>query len=292
MNLQSFTVSNCNNEQLNAVLLCVFQATEIDRTFLAYTLNENLGNQLTRIYLAALDNEPQVFRLTSTSIDDLRVAKLALKCLFEDLENCNDEVTDISYKRVEVGERAVLAGRLEGHHQMRVNQQWVLKLLNPDFAAPDEMLAPPCSMVDEPEPVILLEEQLPPAQTLMKQLSATSTDPAMALNYSLGERQAVTYAQAVPLAVLTDTNKIKEQSHLDSLRKVERNIRVVIGNLIQKKDALVKLEHQLILREKAVLEREAELQSKDKEFNEGLSELTKIDRELDELFQGLEMDAR
>ncbi|HEK1766282.1 TPA: hypothetical protein SMR47_000159 [Pseudomonas putida] len=143
MNLRTFTVINRDNAQLNGVLVCAFQATAINRTFLAYTLNEHLDNQLIRIYLAPLDIEPQAVFVTTASSDEFRVATQAFKALLEDLGSNNEKSQHVSYQRVELGEQELPSTRLEGHHQIRGSHRWLLKLLSADIGTSDEQTEVP-----------------------------------------------------------------------------------------------------------------------------------------------------
>lgn len=289
MNLQTFTVSNRDNEQLNAVVVCAFQATAINRTFLAYTLNEHLDSQLTRIYLVPLEIESQSVLMTTASNDEFRAATQALKALFEDVSN-KGQAQHACYQRIELGARELPPARLEGHHQIRVNLQWVLKLLSTDPGTPDNQVEQPLLQTDEPESQHQQEQHPLPAQRLLCQLSATSTDPSMALHYSLGNRQKAPAAQSLPAP--SSVSRDQDQSRFENLRKLERNIRAMVASLNQKDKALelraaqlTKLEQQLAEREAVLQQKESEFESKDNELNEGLSELAKIDHDLDELFR-------
>ncbi|MDH1629557.1 hypothetical protein [Pseudomonas mosselii] len=293
MNLRTFTVSNRDNEQLNAVVVCAFQATAINRTFLVYTLNEHLDSQLTRIYLAPVEIEPQAVLMSTASNEEFKAATQVLKALFEDLGK--GQAQHASYQRIELGEHEVPPARLEGHHQIKVNLQWVLKLLSADPSAPGEAVGQPLIQTEEPESQHQQEQHPLPAKTLTYQLSATSSDPSMALHYSLGDRQKAPAAQSLPAP--SSVNTSQDQSRFENLRKLERNIRVVVASLNQKKKdleargaQLKKLEQQLAEREAVLLRRESELEGKDNELNEGLSELAKIDHDLDELFRDLSIE--
>ncbi|HEK1766287.1 TPA: hypothetical protein SMR47_000165 [Pseudomonas putida] len=139
-----------------------------------------------------------------------------------------------------------------------------------------------------------LQQHVLPPKTLMGQLSASSSDPSMALNYSFGGREGVPCPQPLPVLAITSRSQDQGRGRLENLRKLECKLRRVVTNLNQKKNALLahraqlaELEQQLAKREASLRERESELQGKDAELNEGFSDLAKIEHELDELFRGL-----
>ncbi len=316
MNLRTITLSNRDDEALNAALVCAFHVKAIGRSFLAHSLNEKTGDQLTRVYLAAFVVEQSCVQMTSANADDFTIATRALKCIFDDAISDRAATADAPYRLIDLGDLEVLPARLETHHQLQVNPQWVIKLLshaagaehNAHHATDLASAAAPLAVEvadEQPDaaPRSQHEKQDQAPQTLMSKLSTISTDPTLRLNFSFGDHHRTVQPNNTPVdtqALTTTASNISaiEQKQLDNLKKFERNFRAAVARLNEKKDALEakrlrlsKLDLQLMQREAALADREAALQNQEGVLNISFLELAKIDSKLSELFRGLAIEA-
>ncbi|WP_148558641.1 hypothetical protein [Pseudomonas chlororaphis] len=300
MTLRTIPLCNRHGEQMNAALLCAFHIPACDRSFLLYSRNEKLGNRLARVYLGAFALEDGNVRMICASAQEWENALEVLKTLFEDVNAGRNTAAADSYHLVDLGEKEVPTSRVEAHRQLQISQQWLLRLLNrvtdgqydvpveDDPAHASENLAFGFELTEQPPQV---------SEHLMNKLTTLSTDPALAVNFSFGERGRCVspIAERPAVAAPAQAVAIDEPGASESLKKVERNIRSIMSSLRQRKDALLAerlrlstLERQLAERETALDLREAAMQDKDALLNAGLSQLKDIDSELDELFRGLD----
>ncbi|OLF53824.1 hypothetical protein [Pseudomonas chlororaphis] len=297
MNLRTIPLRNHAGEHMNAALVCAFHVPACDRSFLLYSLNEKLGNRLARAYLGAFAMEENSVRMIGANTHEWDSALQVLKTLLDDVNTGRGTAGTDSYSLVDLSEKDVQTARVETHRQLQINQRWLLKLLH--HAAGGQYEAPG---EDDPGDAAesmafgfeVLEEPPQATESLMSKLTTVSTDPALAVNFSFGERvRALPPTVERPLAPVQPA-VTGEPDPFESLKKVEHNIQSLMTNLRQKKDVLLAerlrlstLERQLTERETAMALRETAMQDKDALLRAGFSQLKDIDSELDELFRGL-----
>ncbi|MCP1488453.1 hypothetical protein J3D48_004766 [Pseudomonas fluorescens] len=140
MNFRTITVLNTEGEPLNAVLLCCFSATGIEKRFGVYSLNEVLDGDLIRIYVASICTDQHALVMTSVSAEDFNVAAQTLKSILSDALAPVPDSPDGSYRIINCPETAIIPGYVRTHRTLKINEAWVEKLLkfNPSTEKTDQ----------------------------------------------------------------------------------------------------------------------------------------------------------
>lgn len=110
-------------ETLNAVLLCSFAVPAAGMNYLAYSLNESIGDQDVRVYIAALQFEQGRYRLA------MSVADHAWQQAFSQIVDQDQMAQDARWHYIDIGQQPLPVALCEEHASIKLNKTLVMGLL-------------------------------------------------------------------------------------------------------------------------------------------------------------------
>ncbi|HEJ1734567.1 hypothetical protein I5R59_05545 [Pseudomonas aeruginosa] len=186
MLLRTISVETAEQTELNAALLCGFAIPASDRNFIAYSLNEQVDENDSRVYIASLFKTDDGFRLGRLDTDEACEAAIQVfRQLVREATTGNRRTSDLAYHLIDLQDAAIAPSRREEHRSLVLEREWVMKLVTfesphgygpaldgeepcadvpplvhealfedaaPDVLPADEATDGPAEPIDEPEP--------------------------------------------------------------------------------------------------------------------------------------------
>lgn len=152
MLLRTLEVPDAQGQLLNAVILCGFTATRINRQFLVYSLNEKSTDELVKIYLTALEGDQPALSMCDASPEMLTVATQVLKDIFRDACASEPRQSEETYTLLDLAETVIRCSAVNTHYSLKVSDTWLMSLLHYEplakastvpFASEDTVSSPP-----------------------------------------------------------------------------------------------------------------------------------------------------
>lgn len=132
MLLRTLEVPDAQGQLLNAVLLCGFTATRINRQFLVYSLNEKSADDMVKIYLTCLEGDDRKLHMCEATAEVLTTATQVLKDIFRDACASAPRQTGDSYNLIDLAETDVQCSAVNMHHSLKISEAWLMGLLHYD----------------------------------------------------------------------------------------------------------------------------------------------------------------
>lgn len=123
MMMRTIAVCTPQQETLNAVLLCSFAVPAAGMNYLAYSLNESIGDQDVRVYIAALQFEQGRYRLA------MSVADHAWQQAFSQIVDQGQMAQDARWHYIDIGQQPLPVALCEEHASVKLNKALVMGLL-------------------------------------------------------------------------------------------------------------------------------------------------------------------
>lgn len=141
MLLRTISVETAEQTELNAALLCGFAIPASDRNFIAYSLNEQVDENDSRVYIASLFKTDDGFRLGRLDTDETCEAAIQVfRQLVREATTGNRRTSDLAYHLIDLQDAAIAPSRREEHRSLVLEREWVMKLVT--FESP-RATAPP-----------------------------------------------------------------------------------------------------------------------------------------------------
>lgn len=121
--MRTIAVCTPQHETLNAALLCSFAVPAAGMNYLAYSLNESMGDEDVRVYVAALQFEHGRYRLATSLTDH------AWQQAFGQIVDQNQATQDAMWHYIDIGQQALPVTPCQEHASVKVNKALVMGLL-------------------------------------------------------------------------------------------------------------------------------------------------------------------
>lgn len=129
MLFRSIEVQDAEGKLQNAALLCGFLATENDKMFLLYSLNEKVNGDLIQVYLTAIEKNADSVKMCSATADDFKCAAQTLKSVLRDANSPEGQQAVHSYCIIDLSRADFTCTPTPTHHSLKISEAWLLKLL-------------------------------------------------------------------------------------------------------------------------------------------------------------------
>ncbi|MGQ9970349.1 hypothetical protein ACUS53_20920, partial [Pseudomonas aeruginosa] len=130
MLLRTISVETAEQTELNAALLCGFAIPASDRNFIAYSLNEQVDENDSRVYIACLFKTDDGFRLGRLDTDEACEAAIQVfRQLVREATTGNRRTSDLAYHLIDLQDAAIAPSRREEHRSLVLEREWVMKLV-------------------------------------------------------------------------------------------------------------------------------------------------------------------
>ncbi|MBF3114326.1 hypothetical protein HKT27_24845, partial [Pseudomonas aeruginosa] len=130
MLLRTISVETAEQTELNAALLCGFAIPASDRNFIAYSLNEQVDENDSRVYIASLFKTDDGFRLGRLDTDEACEAAIQVfRQLVREATTGNRRTSDLAYHLIDLQDAAIAPSRREEHRSLVLEREWVMKLV-------------------------------------------------------------------------------------------------------------------------------------------------------------------
>ncbi|EOZ5128509.1 MULTISPECIES: hypothetical protein [Pseudomonas] len=130
MLLRTISVETAEQTELNAALLCGFAIPASDRNFIAYSLNEQVDETDSRVYIASLFKTDDGFRLGRLDTDEACEAAIQVfRQLVREATTGNRRTSDLAYHLIDLQDAAIAPSRREEHRSLVLEREWVMKLV-------------------------------------------------------------------------------------------------------------------------------------------------------------------
>lgn len=147
MLLRTISVETAEQTELNAALLCGFAIPASDRNFIAYSLNEQVDENDSRVYIASLFKTDDSFRLGRLDTDEACEAAIQVfRQLVREATTGNRRTSDLAYHLIDLQDAAIAPSRREEHRSLVLEREWLMKLVtfeSPMATAPPWMARNP-----------------------------------------------------------------------------------------------------------------------------------------------------
>ncbi|MFJ2362220.1 hypothetical protein ACIPIN_00615 [Pseudomonas sp. NPDC087697] len=131
MLVRTLSIKHDEQNVLTAALLFGFAIPELNRNFLAYSLNEDVDDNNSRVYLVSLHKEVDGYSLhTLTSDVDWQGAAQAFRQILREAATGEPGVTNASFYLLDLGEQTVTSGVMKEHRTLNVAKNRIVKLFN------------------------------------------------------------------------------------------------------------------------------------------------------------------
>ncbi|MBH9397565.1 hypothetical protein I5L42_17715, partial [Pseudomonas aeruginosa] len=130
MLLRTISVETADQTELNAALLCGFAIPDSERNFIAYSLNEQLDEVNSRVYIASLYKTEGGFR--PGRIDDGPACEAAIQVfrqIVREAATGNRRANDLAYHLLDLQEAEIASARRDDHRSLALNHDWVMQLV-------------------------------------------------------------------------------------------------------------------------------------------------------------------
>ncbi len=132
MLFRTLEVPDTQGQLLNAVVLCGFTATRINRQFLVYSLNEKSGDELVKIYLTNIEGEGQKLHMCDVPAEILKTAAQVLKHIFRDVCAPDPTQTEDTYALMDLTDTNIQCSAVSTHYNLKISEAWLTSLLRYD----------------------------------------------------------------------------------------------------------------------------------------------------------------
>jgi len=129
MLFRTLEVPDTEGQLLNAVVLCGFTATRINRQFLVYSLNERSGDELVKIYLTNIEGEGQKLHMCDVPAEMLAAAAQVLRHIFRDACAPAPIQTDDVYALMDLTDTDIQCSAVSTHYNLKISEAWLTSLL-------------------------------------------------------------------------------------------------------------------------------------------------------------------
>ena len=289
MNFKTITVLNTDGEPLNAAVLCVFSAVVIDRRFVIYSLNENLGGGLIRIYVASLSDDGDSLLMTCISPNDFKIAAQTLKDIISDALAPAPHMTDGSYRILDLLETRIIPGDVHTHRTLKVNETWVEKLLN--FQPSPGPLVQTTLQTSTRDIHIELEcTDYYSKLTPLSQYEDDNRQPPMSMLPSSPVASLISEMTNIAPSTALIASEETEPMTQNTVSRIQKNLQTIMVNLSSHKEALL-IKHEELYSTRLAQERrdhdlsirEAMLDQREEELSKSTASLTIAEAQLGEL---------
>lgn len=165
MLLRTISVETAEQTELNAALLCGFAIPASDRNFIAYSLNEQVDENDSRVYIASLFKTDDGFRLGRLDTDEACEAAIQVfRQLVREATTGNRRTSDLAYHLIDLQDAAIAPSRREEHRSLVLEREWVMKLVtfeSPQGYGPALDGEEPCAEVSPLVQEALFEDAAP-----------------------------------------------------------------------------------------------------------------------------------
>lgn len=165
MLLRTISVETAEQTELNAALLCGFAIPASDRNFIAYSLNEQVDENDSRVYIASLFKTDDGFRLGRLDTDETCEAAIQVfRQLVREATTGNRRTSDLAYHLIDLQDAAIAPSRREEHRSLVLEREWVMKLVtfeSPQGYGPALDGEEPCAEVSPLVQEALFEDAAP-----------------------------------------------------------------------------------------------------------------------------------
>ncbi|MEQ6708728.1 hypothetical protein [Pseudomonas aeruginosa] len=165
MLLRTISVETAEQTELNAALLCGFAIPASDRNFIAYSLNEQVDENDSRVYIASLFKTDDGFRLGRLDTDEACEAAIQVfRQLVREATTGNRRTSDLAYHLIDLQDAAIAPSRREEHRSLVLEREWVMKLVtfeSPQGYGPALDGEEPCVEVSPLDQEALFEDAAP-----------------------------------------------------------------------------------------------------------------------------------
>jgi hypothetical protein len=302
MLLRTIEVSDADGQLLNAVVLCGFTATYIDRQFLVYSLNEKLGDNLIKIYLSPLKNEGSVLNLCNAPPEILTTATQVLKSIIHDACSTKAIQTESTYAVMDLGDTEIQSSVGTTPHCLKISEAWLRSLLSYHPSSSVDTSASPSMHNNFVAPSIPNDDS--PSKTAnycaSSQVHYMTTAPVLnkiePLMYATGGASAVVSAPfiepAAPAPSALTGNHLAKPLDQNISKKIETNLKSLIASVTNHKETLlaqyVELkdrQEKLEQRERLLLIRELALSKQEDELAMDIRSLQAAEQQINNLMR-------
>lgn len=131
MLVRTLSIKHDEQNVLTAALLFGFAIPKLNKNFLAYSLNEDVDDNNSRVYLVYLNKEADGYSLHALTSDaHWQGAVQAFKHILREAVTGETAVTDGSFYRLDLSEQAVTSTTMKEHRTLSVAKDWIVKLFN------------------------------------------------------------------------------------------------------------------------------------------------------------------
>jgi len=251
MLFRTLEVPDTQGQLLNAVVLCGFTATRINRQFLVYSLNEKSGEGLVKTYLTPLEGEDQELRMCDAPPEILTAAAQVLKDIFSDACVSDEKQTVGAYILMDLTKTNIQCSAVDTHYSLKVSEAWITSLLqynskpeistrplasqNTDNCAPLEVPATR-SLTDEAGAIVHAQTNSEKIEANLKSLITTITNHKETLlgkYVRLDERQLELEQLTQELLIRELTLNQREDELTKSIRSLqdaEKQLNAILEN--------------------------------------------------------------
>lgn len=129
MLLRTISIEDGDQKALTAALLCSFAIPDLNRSFLAYSLNEEVDGDNLRIYIASISMAGNTCTLGGLSSEhDCQSATRVFKQILQEAATGERLATDVPYYPLDLTKQTVAPAVLTEHHTLTAKKTGVVKL--------------------------------------------------------------------------------------------------------------------------------------------------------------------
>ncbi|MFC6299280.1 hypothetical protein GNF76_04820 [Pseudomonas sp. CCM 7893] len=131
MLVRTLSIKHDEQNVLTAALLFGFAIPELNRNFLAYSLNEDVDDTNSRVYLVSLHKKADGFSLHALTSDaDWQGAAQAFRQILREAVTGETGMPHASFYLLDLGEQTVTSAVINEHRTLNVAKDWIVKLFN------------------------------------------------------------------------------------------------------------------------------------------------------------------
>lgn len=301
MLVRTLPIKHDDQNTLTAVLLLSFAIPELNQNFLAYSLNEDVDDNNSRVYLVSLHKEVDDYSLhTLTSDADRQGATQVFRQILREIATGETDPANASFYLLDLGEQTVTSGLMKEHHTLNVAKDWIVKLFNvqPEASSfrPPLETGVPVSHDDEIHPSSMQKQPCPESNS-EEQSDEESVFQDLDAEHFLTDVQT-TLEEFSELAEKLTFQKNQHQSQQETLASRESQLQERERLFNQKKEVLLQdlqnYSEQQLQQERRQSEldlREKALQRKAMELSIKLKKLEDAKNKLNSILKALKLDA-
>lgn len=301
MLLRTIEVPDADGQLLNAVVLCGFTAMHLNRQFLVYSLNEQLGDNLIKIYLVSIKNEGHVLTMCNTPPEMLTTATQVLKSIIHDACSTKARQTESTYAVMDLADTDILNSVGTTPHCLKISDAWLRSLLKYHPSSSVDTLSPSTHNSDvapfaRDDHSPLMAAPYSTSSQAHYRMIAPVFKETEALMYVSGSAPTIVSALSIepdaPAANALTDNHLEKPHDQSTSQKIETNLKSLIASVTNHKEALLaqyvevtERQAKLEQRESLLLIRELELAKREDELAMGIKSLQAADQQLSNLMR-------